>query len=47
MTDIERKNILIILLVMAFFTGATIQLSEGSALIGVVLFLVAIGLTTG
>jgi len=46
MTDIERKNILIILLVMAFFTGATIQLSEGSALIGVVLFLVAIGLTT-
>jgi archaeosortase C (PEF-CTERM variant) len=31
---------------MAFFTGATIQFSEGSALIGVILFLVSLGLTT-
>ena len=39
-------NILIILLVMAFFTGATIQLSEGSVPIGVVMFLISLGLTT-
>lgn len=46
MTDDQKHNILIVLLVMAFFTGATIQFSEGSALIGVILFLVALGLTT-
>jgi len=46
MTDNQKHNILIVLLVMAFFTGATIQLSEGSAIIGVVMFLIALGLTT-
>ncbi len=48
MTIIEdqKHNILIILLVMAFFTGATIQLSEGSVFIGVVMFLIALALTT-
>ncbi|KCZ71156.1 archaeosortase C, PEF-CTERM variant [Candidatus Methanoperedens nitroreducens] len=44
--DDQRHNVLIFLLVMAFFTGATIQLSEGSVLIGVVLFLIALALTT-
>jgi archaeosortase C (PEF-CTERM variant) len=42
----QRHNILIFLLVMAFFTGATIQLSEGSIYIGIVLFLISLGLTT-
>ncbi len=46
MTNNQQHNILIVLLVMAFFTGATIQFSEGSSIIGVVLFLVALGLTT-
>lgn len=31
---------------MAFFTGATIQFSEGSILLGVIMFLTALGLTT-
>ncbi len=42
----QKKNILAVLLIMAFFTGATIQFAEGSALIGVILFLVSLGLTT-
>lgn len=42
----QRHNILIFLLVMAFFTGATIQLSEGSIYIGVVMFLLSLALTT-
>ena len=46
MTEDHRKNIIIFLLVMAFFTGATIQLSEGSVLIGVVMFLIALALTS-
>lgn len=46
MIDTQKHNILIVLLVMAFFTGATIQFSEGSALLGVALFLFALGLTT-
>ncbi len=46
MTDDQKYNILIFLLVMAFFTGATIQLSEGSVFIGIVMFLIALGLTT-
>jgi len=46
MRDDQKHNILIFLLVMAFFTGATIQLSEGSVLIGVVMFLIALTLTT-
>jgi len=44
--DDQKHNILVFLLVMAFFTGATIQLSEGSVLIGVVMFLIALALTT-
>ncbi|MCX9084526.1 MAG: archaeosortase C [Candidatus Methanoperedens sp.] len=46
MTEYVNNNILVVLLIMAFFTGATIQFSEGSALIGIILFLVALGLTT-
>lgn len=46
MTYDQKKNILVVLLILAFFTGATIQLGEGSALIGVILFLVSLGLTT-
>ncbi|VVB85551.1 Transmembrane exosortase (Exosortase_EpsH) [uncultured archaeon] len=46
MKDDQKHNILIFLIVMAFFTGATIQLSEGSVLIGVVMFLIALLLTT-
>lgn len=46
MKEDQKHNILIILLVMAFFTGATIQFSEGSAYIGVALFLIALALTS-
>jgi archaeosortase C (PEF-CTERM variant) len=46
MKDDQKHNLLIFLLVMALFTGATIQLSEGSVLIGVAMFLVALLLTT-
>ncbi len=46
MKESQRHNIFIFLLVMAFFTGATIQFSEGSVFIGVVLFLIALALTT-
>ncbi len=46
MVDNQKHNILVVLLIMAFFTGATIQLSEGSVIIGVALFLIALGLTT-
>ena len=46
MKEDQKHNILIILLVMAFFTGATIQFSEGSVYIGVVLFLIALALTS-
>ncbi|MCX9011792.1 MAG: archaeosortase C [Candidatus Methanoperedens sp.] len=42
----QKYNILIFLFVMAFFTGATIQLSEGSVLVGVIMFLIALALTT-
>ena len=42
----EKKNIILILIVLALFTGATIELSEGSTVIGLILFLVAIGLIT-
>jgi len=37
----ENKNIVLILLVLALFTGATIELSEGSTIIGIVLFIMA------
>ena len=46
MKEDQKHNILIILLVMAFFTGATIQFSEGSVYIGVALFLIALALTS-
>ncbi|WP_367343973.1 archaeosortase C [Methanomethylovorans sp.] len=42
----ENKNIAIILLVLALFTGATIELSEGTPLVGVILFLIAAFLIT-
>ncbi len=45
-TGDQKNNILIFLLVMAFFTGATIQLSEGSVLLGVAMFLMTLALTT-
>ncbi|MBP2031240.1 archaeosortase C (PEF-CTERM variant) [Methanohalophilus levihalophilus] len=38
----ENKNILYILLILALFTGATIEMSEGSALAGIVLILLAV-----
>ncbi|WP_094229080.1 archaeosortase C [Methanolobus psychrotolerans] len=37
----ENKNLIIILLVLALFTGATIELSEGSTTVGIVLFIAA------
>ncbi|WMW23250.1 archaeosortase C [Methanolobus mangrovi] len=37
----QNKNIIIILIVLALFTGATIELSEGSTTMGIVLFIVA------
>jgi len=46
MAENQMHNILIILIVMALFTGATIQFSEGSVPLGVVMFLISIGLTT-
>lgn len=46
MIPAQKHNILIVLLLMAFFTGATIQFGEGSTLIGIALFLIALGLTT-
>jgi archaeosortase C (PEF-CTERM variant) len=46
MTDDQKHNILVVLSVMAFFTGATIQFSEGSIPLGVIMFLTALGLTT-
>lgn len=39
----ENKNIILILIVLALFTGATIELSEGSTIIGIVLFIIAAG----
>lgn len=42
----ENKNIILILIVLALFTGATIELSEGSTIIGILLFIVAAGLIT-
>lgn len=40
----ENKNIILILIVLALFTGATIELSEGSTIIGILLFIIAAGL---
>jgi archaeosortase C (PEF-CTERM variant) len=39
----ENKNIILILIVLALFTGATIELSEGSTIIGILLFIIAAG----
>lgn len=39
----ENKNIILILIVLALFTGATIELSEGSTIIGIILFIIAAG----
>lgn len=37
----DSKNIILILLVLALFTGATIELSEGSTIMGIILFIAA------
>lgn len=42
----ENRNIAIILLVLALFTGATIELREGTPFIGIILFLIAAFLIT-
>lgn len=42
----ENKNIILILIVLALFTGATIELSEGSTIIGVLLFIIAAGVVS-
>lgn len=39
----ENKNIVLILLVLALFTGATIEYSEGSVAVGILLFIIAAG----
>ena len=46
MINTQKHNILVVLLIMAFFTGATIQLGEGYVPIGIVMFIIALGLTT-
>ncbi|MCQ6962312.1 archaeosortase C [Methanolobus chelungpuianus] len=40
----ESKNIVLILVALALFTGATIEYSEGSVAIGILLFIIAAGL---
>ncbi len=42
----ENKNLILILIVLALFTGATIELSEGSTTVGIVLFIAAALLIT-
>jgi len=42
----ETKNLVLILLVLALFTGMAVEVSEGSAAVGVVLFLVSVFLLT-
>lgn len=42
----ENKNLALILLVLALFTGATIEISEGSTTVGILLFLSAIIILT-
>lgn len=39
---VDTKNLTLFLLILALFLGATIEISEGSILIGVVLFVIAI-----
>ena len=38
----DYKNIIVFLLIFALFLGATIEISEGSALLGILLFVIAI-----
>ncbi len=42
----ETKNLILILLVLALFTGMAVEVSEGSTAVGVVLFLVSVFLLT-
>jgi archaeosortase C (PEF-CTERM variant) len=44
--DDENKNLVLILLVLALFTGMAIEVSEGSTVVGIVLFLASILLLT-
>ncbi len=44
--DDENKNLVLILLVLALFTGMAVEVSEGSTAVGVILFLVSIFLLT-
>lgn len=42
----ENRNLVIILLVLAMFTGAAVEISEGSNTAGIVLFLISVSLLT-
>ena len=44
--DDENKNLVLILLVLALFTGMAIEISEGSTAVGVLLFLISVLLLT-
>lgn len=44
--DDENKNLVLILLVLALFTGMAVEVSEGSTAVGVVLFLISVILLT-
>jgi archaeosortase C (PEF-CTERM variant) len=42
----ENKNLVLILLVLAMFTGMAVEVSEGSTMVGILLFLVSVLLLT-
>ena len=44
--DDENKNLVLILLVLALFTGMAVEVSEGSTAVGIVLFLISVLLLT-
>ncbi|KKG15972.1 hypothetical protein EO98_04520 [Methanosarcina sp. 2.H.T.1A.6] len=44
--DEENKNLVLILLVLALFTGMAVEVSEGSTTVGVILFLASVLLLT-
>ncbi|WIM42088.1 archaeosortase C [Methanosarcina mazei] len=44
--DSENKNLVLILLVLALFTGMAVEVSEGSTAVGVILFLISVFLLT-
>ncbi|AKB38017.1 Permeases of the major facilitator superfamily [Methanosarcina siciliae C2J] len=46
MMDDENKNLVLILLVLALFTGMAVEVSEGSTAVGVSLFLISVFLLT-